>query len=52
MVVATAFVLVAGLGGCGPKKSETLRCKDGTFVSGTGAREVCAKHGGVKKVLK
>jgi hypothetical protein len=46
VLVALALVPLAG---CGPRKSETLVCKDGTVTSGTGARDVCAKHGGVRR---
>jgi hypothetical protein len=46
-----AALLLAPLAGCDDKqkpKHETLVCKDGTVTSGTGARDVCAKHGGVR----
>ena len=40
----------APLVGCDDRKPkrETLVCKDGTVSSGTNAREVCARHGGVR----
>lgn len=47
LVAALLASCVLGSAGCDDKR-ETLTCKDGTFVSGTGAREICAHHGGVR----
>lgn len=51
---ALAALALAPLAGCDEHKTkpkhETLVCKDGTVTSGAGARDVCARHGGVRRV--
>jgi hypothetical protein len=47
-VLVLALAGVAPLAGCDDRKRETLVCKDGTVTSGAGARDVCARHGGVR----
>jgi hypothetical protein len=47
-VLALALAGVVPLAGCDDRKHETLVCKDGTVTGGAGARDVCARHGGVR----
>lgn len=47
LAMALAGAAILAMSGCGPR-NETLTCKDGTFTSGQGARQVCDVHGGVR----
>lgn len=51
LIPAIVISLLLGAAGCPDEraKRETLTCKDGTFTSGTRARQICnEQHGGVR----
>lgn len=47
LIAALVVSLVCGAGGCGPRRHETVVCRDGRVAGGVDARRACDQHGGV-----